>query len=189
MGVKTTRAGSKKIRRVVTGHTPEGKSVFVSDGAPPRIATITGLEGFSIAPVWATDHGMTALPGSDDPTLAMTRFVPGWGGTRFLITVLPPEEHAPAPSLDPSVVAVEMTAKLPGLGDAMELENPGMHTTATVDYDIIISGELSLELDDGEEVKLKPGDIVIQNGTRHRWRNTGKKPCVMYSVLVGAPRR
>jgi mannose-6-phosphate isomerase-like protein (cupin superfamily) len=189
MGVRTTRAGSKKIRRVVTGHTPDGKSVFVNDSAPPRTETITGLKGLSITPVWATDHGMTAVPGSDGPTLAMTRFVPGWGGTRFLITVFPPEEQAPASSIDPSFVAVEMAAKLPGLGDAMELENPGMHTTETVDYDIIISGELSLELDDGQEVQLKPGAIVIQNGTRHRWRNTGKKPCVMYSVLVGAPRR
>ncbi len=189
MAVRATRAGSKKIRRIVTGHTPEGKSVFVSDGAPPRSEMIAGLKGFSIMPVWATDHGMTALPGSDDPTMAMTRFVPGWGGTRFLITVFPPEEQALAASIDPSVVAVEMAATLPGLGDTMEPENPGMHTTETVDYDIIISGELSLELDDGKEVHLKPGDIVIQNGTRHRWRNTGKKPSVMYSVLVGTPRR
>ena len=189
MGARPTRAGSKKIRRVVTGHTPEGKSVFVGDGTAPRVVVIPGIKDSSITAVWATDHGMTALPGSDDPTPAMTTFVPYPGGTRFLITVFPPLGSGVEPDTDMAVVAQEMLTKLPGLAQAMEPENPGMHTTETVDYDIIISGELSLELDDGKEVQLKPGDIVIQNGTRHRWRNTGKKLCVMYSVLVGAPRR
>ena len=179
----------RKIRRVVTGHTPEGKSVFVSDGAPSRAVTISGLKDFSITAVWATDHGMTAVPGSIDPTPAMTTFVPGEGGTRFLITVLPPAGQGLEPGTDPAIVAAAMLTDLPGLAHAMEPDHPGMHTTDTVDYDIIISGELWLELDDGREVRLKPGDIVVQNGTRHAWRNKGKKPCVMYSVLVGAPRR
>jgi mannose-6-phosphate isomerase-like protein (cupin superfamily) len=179
----------KKIRRVVTGHTAEGNSIFVSDGAPPRVVTISGMKDFSITAVWATDHGMTAVPGSADPTPAMTTFVPGWGGTRFLITVLPPASQGLEPGTDPAAVAEEMLTKLPGLAQAMEPDHPGMHTTDTVDYDIIISGELWLELDDGKEVRLKSGDIVIQNGTRHAWRNKGTKPCVMYSVLVGAPRR
>ncbi len=189
MGVKTTRAGSKKIRRVVTGHTPEAKSVVVSDGPPPRTVVISGIKDSSITAVWATDYGMTALPGSDDPTPAMTTFVPQPGGTRLLITVIAPAGQGLEPGTDLAAVAEEMRTKLPGLAQAMEPDNPGMHTTDTVDYDIIISGELSLELDDGKVIQLKPGDIVIQNGTRHRWRNTGKKPCVMYSVLLGAPRR
>jgi len=179
----------KKIRRVVTGHAPDGKSVFVSDDAPPHVVSISGMKDFSITAVWATDHGMTAVPGSTDPTPAMTTFVPGQGGTRFLITVLPPAGQGLEPGTDPAAVAAAMLTELPGLAQAMEPDHPGMHTTDTVDYDIIISGELYLELDDGKEVRLKPGDIVIQNGTRHAWRNKGKKPCVMYSVLVGAPRR
>jgi quercetin dioxygenase-like cupin family protein len=92
------------------------------------------------------------------------------------------------PGTDPAAVAAEMPTELPGLAQAMEPDHPGMHTTDTVDYDIIISGELWLELDDGKEVRLKPGDIVVQNGTRHAWRNKATKPCVMYSVLVGTPR-
>lgn len=179
----------KKLRRVVTGHNRRGKSVFVGDGAPPRVVTVKGLKGFSITPVWATDHCMTALPGSDDPTPAMTTFVPGEGGTRFAITVFPPGGQGLDRGADMAAIAGEMGAKLPGLAQSMEPNNPGMHTTDTVDYDIIVSGNLWLELDDGEEAQLKPGDIVIQNGTRHAWRNKGKKPCVMYSVLVGAPRR
>ena len=178
-----------KIRRVVTGHTPERKSVFVSDGPPPRVVTISGMKDSSLTAVWATDHDMTAVPGSDDPTPAMTTFVPHPGGTRFLIPVFPLAGTGVEPGTDMAAAAKEMLTKLPGLADAMEPQNPGMHTTDSVDYDIIISGEVWLELDDGKEVRLKPGDIVIQNGTRHAWRNKGKKPCVMYSVLVGAPRR
>jgi mannose-6-phosphate isomerase-like protein (cupin superfamily) len=178
----------KKIRRIVTGHDRSGKSVFVGDGAPRRVVDLKGLKGFSIAAVWATDHGMTALPGSDDPTQAMTTFVPGHGGTRFHISVLPPDSAARRRRANPSRIGAEMRAKLPGLGEAMESDTIGMHTTDTVDYDIIMSGDLWLELDDGREVHLKPGDIVIQNGTRHAWHNKGRTACVMYSVMVGAPR-
>lgn len=180
---------AKKIRRVVTGHDAAGKSVFVSDGAPTREATFPGMKGFAIIAAWATDHGMTAVPGSDDPTDAMTTFVPGHGGTRLVITVFPPASKGPTKGRQPAPpTREEMIAKMPGLAESMEPEHPGMHTTDTVDYDIIVSGELVLELDDGAEVRLKPGDIVVQTGTRHAWHNRGSKPCVMYSVLVGAPR-
>jgi mannose-6-phosphate isomerase-like protein (cupin superfamily) len=147
------------------------------------------MENFGIVSAWATDLGMTAVPGSDDPTPAMTTLVPADGGSRFLITVLPPANQAPGPGFDPAKMQQEMFEKMPGMAQAMEPDNPGMHTTDTVDYDIIMSGELWLELDDGAEVHLKPGDIVIQNGTRHAWRNKGDVPCVMYSVLVGCPRK
>jgi mannose-6-phosphate isomerase-like protein (cupin superfamily) len=185
----TKKAATRlKVRRVVTGHNATGTSVFVSDGAPPRVADIAAIPGASITAVWATDHGMTAVPGSEDPTPSMTTFVPGWGGTRFLITVFPPAGTPPA-NLDPQAAAADMRAQIPGLAESMEPDHPGMHTTDTVDYDIIMSGALWLELDDGAEVQLKPGDVVVQNGTRHAWRNKGSKPCVMYSVLAGVPRR
>ena len=179
----------KKVRRVVTGHTAEGKSGFISDGTPPRVVTVEGLKGFSLTAVWATDYGMTGVPGSDDPTGAMTTFVPSPGGTRFHITVFPPQGEPLPHGVEPGRVLDDMRAALPGLAQSMEPDHPGMHTTDTVDYDIIMSGELWCELDDGQEVHLKAGDIVIQNGTRHAWRNKGKSPCVMYSILVGAPRR
>jgi len=185
---QSARDDCPKTRRVVTGHTPGHKSVVVHDDGAPRVVTIAGMKDFSITAVWATDAGMTALPGSTDPTPAMTTFVPGWNGTRFLITVLPPDAQGLEPGADPAAIAEEMRAKLPGLAQAMEPDHPGMHTTDTVDYDIIMAGELWLELDDGTEVHLQPGDIVIQNGTRHAWRNKGTQPCVMYSVLVGVPR-
>ena len=68
----------------------------------------------------------------------------------------------------------------------MEPDHPGMHTTATVDYEFVVSGSIVLELDDGTEVELHPGDTVVQNGTRHAWRNQGSEPCQMVVVLIGA---
>jgi mannose-6-phosphate isomerase-like protein (cupin superfamily) len=82
----------------------------------------------------------------------------------------------------------ELNAKLPGMMDHMEPDNPGMHTTDTVDLDLIVTGELDLELDDGAEVHLRPGDCVVQNGTRHAWHNRTSEPCTMLSILVGAKR-
>ena len=75
------------------------------------------------------------------------------------------------------------------MAEAMDPEHPGMHTTDTVDFVLVISGEVSLELDDGAMVHLRPGECVIQNGTRHAWRNRSDKPCVLAGVTVGATRR
>ena len=66
---------------------------------------------------------------------------------------------------------------------------PGMHRTATLDYDVVLEGAIGLELDDGVEVTLRPGDIVVQNGTRHRWHNRGETTARMLSVTVGAHNR
>ena len=71
----------------------------------------------------------------------------------------------------------------------MEPENPGMHTTDTVDIDVVISGEVDLELDDGKTVHLRAGDCVIQNGTRHAWHNRTSEPVVLFVTLLGAARR
>jgi quercetin dioxygenase-like cupin family protein len=71
----------------------------------------------------------------------------------------------------------------------MEPDHPGMHTTDTVDFDVVVSGEVYLELDDGAEVLLKAGDCVIQNGTRHAWRNRSSQPCVNAVAFVSAQRK
>ena len=67
-----------------------------------------------------------------------------------------------------------------------EPDDPGMHTTASVDYGVVLSGEATLELDDGATVTLGPGDTYIQNGTRHRWSNSGSVPAVLAVTLLGA---
>ena len=82
-----------------------------------------------------------------------------------------------------------MEEKLPGMAAHMEPDNPGMHTTDTIDFEYVISGEVWLELDNGEEARLKAGDTVVQNGTRHAWRDKSSEPCQMVVCLIGANRR
>jgi quercetin dioxygenase-like cupin family protein len=89
---------------------------------------------------------------------------------------------------DPEAAGREYLEFLPGLAESFDPDGSGMHRTATVDYDVIVSGELWLELDDGELRHLRAGDIVIQNGTRHAWRTRSDSPAVMLAVLVGARR-
>lgn len=89
-------------------------------------------------------------------------------------------------ALDIPAAFAEMETMLPGMAAHLEPDSPGMHTTATVDVEYVISGRCVLELDDGATVELGPGDTVVQNGTRHAWRNPFAEPCVMFVVLVGA---
>ena len=83
---------------------------------------------------------------------------------------LPPESPQSAASQVTNVEAglAELEARLPGAGLYFEPDNPGMHTTPTIDFEVVLDGEVWLELDDGAEVLLRPGDTVVQNGTRHR---------------------
>jgi mannose-6-phosphate isomerase-like protein (cupin superfamily) len=88
--------------------------------------------------------------------------------------------------LDIEAALAAFEESLPGLAAHLEPDNPGMHTTATVDYEYIVSGSVVLELDDGVEVELHAGDTVVQNGTRHAWRNRTDEPCLLVVVLIGA---
>ncbi|HLM29683.1 MAG TPA: cupin domain-containing protein, partial [Acidimicrobiales bacterium] len=80
----------------------------------------------------------------------------------------------------------EVEALLPGLIGHTEPDNPGMHTTITIDFEYVLSGRVVLELDDGATVELGPGDTVVQNGTRHAWRNPFDEPATLVVVLIGA---
>jgi quercetin dioxygenase-like cupin family protein len=80
----------------------------------------------------------------------------------------------------------EFEQMLPGLASYVEPDHPGMHTTATVDFEVVLSGEVVLELDDGTEVVLRTGDTVVQNGTRHRWSNRSDAPATLAVFIVGA---
>lgn len=105
-----------------------------------------------------------------------------------MIVRFPPDAVMADPSFDPIAADAEQHQYLPGLAELFEREAPGMHTTDTVDYDIVLEGEIWLELDDGAEVHLRQGDVAIQCGTRHAWRNKGTSPATMAFILIGATR-
>lgn len=177
------------VRRVVTGE-KDGKSVFVSDGPVAGTHDYAAVPGFQTTLAWATPAGVASLPfdarHGKDPVVGIRSVVPDPHGTRLLVVQFPPDSALDSADFDPVAAGAEYAAHLPGLAQAFEPDGSGMHRTASVDYDIVVSGELWLELDDGEIRHLKPGDIVVQNGTRHAWRNRGTVPAVMVAVLIGA---
>jgi mannose-6-phosphate isomerase-like protein (cupin superfamily) len=173
------------IRCVVTGQQADGKSVFVSDSevAPVTVALLPGAEFHRL---WGSDSP-PVLPTDGTPPSQPTYFPPT-GGYRFAFFTLAPEDVMLPEDLDFGAALAEMGERLPGLADVMEPDHPGMHTTDTVDVDVVVSGEVFLELDDGKEVHLRAGACVIQNGTRHAWHNRSTEPCVIFVTLLGAKR-
>ncbi len=170
-------------RRLVTGHDAGGKAIFVSDDVvePITLALLPGTEFYRL---WGADKP-PAFPDDGSPQPGATYFPPV-GGFRFgLFTVAPDSDTRPE-ELDMEAAVREMETKLPGLSPYLELDNPGMHTTATIDYEYVVSGRCILELDDGVTREVGPGDTIIQNGTRHAWRNPYAEPCVMVVALIGA---
>jgi mannose-6-phosphate isomerase-like protein (cupin superfamily) len=173
-------------RRVVTGTDANGKSVFThtEEIEPVTVSLMPGLE---FRPAWGADDTVT-LP-ADGTRYNAPAYFPPERGFRFGFVTIPPEQSAPAASpadLEGAIAEVEQA--LPGLMAHMEPENPGMHTTDTIDFDVVVTGEIWLELDDGAEVKLETGDCVVQNGTRHSWHNRSSERCVLAVALVGARR-
>ncbi|MFJ9567000.1 cupin domain-containing protein [Streptomyces fuscichromogenes] len=171
------------VRRVVTGVDQQGKPVIVSDSEPPVTRQYTHTPGFARSLVWSTTA--PAVP-SADPTESLKSYVPAPGETIALTVTFPPASVYAAPDWDPAAAAAEQLEATPGLAELFEPDNPGMHTTPTVDYGVVLSGEIVLDLDDGETAVLEPGDLVVQNGTRHAWRNAGTEPATLFFVLMGS---
>jgi mannose-6-phosphate isomerase-like protein (cupin superfamily) len=101
----------------------------------------------------------------------------------------PPDAVMQRPDFDAAAFGGEFAANIPGLAETFEMDHPGMHTTDSVDYDVVLDGEIVLELDEGREVTLRAQDVAVQHGTRHAWRNRSDRPATMLFVLVGARRR
>ena len=167
--------GLTGYRRVVSGMTAEGKSIIVSD----ELVEARGVPGtIAVAPLWG-DDAPPRFP-LDGTRPCTTQLFPGPGGYRFLIMVIPPDGEA---------LATSTHSNASGAGEGaqtyMEADEPGMHTTDTVDFEVVLSGEATQEFDDGLMVHLKAGDTFIQNGTRHRWTNRGNVPAVVAVILIG----
>ncbi|HBO3146291.1 TPA: cupin domain-containing protein [Pseudomonas aeruginosa] len=156
-----------QVRRVVTGHDASGRSVVVADGIAPRHKDFQDFPGHGMAQVWCSGAG-------EDPTLPQGSLVPGAGGVSLLMVSFPPDAVMAAP-LDPQRAVGEMAEALPGLFECFEPDNPGMHRTPTIDYGILLEGELWLEMDDGQQTLVRAGDVIIQNATRHAWRNRSQQ--------------
>jgi quercetin dioxygenase-like cupin family protein len=172
-----------KFRRVVTGHDADGKSVVMHDGPPPRSKALEHTPGFAMSIVWATRAG--APPDPTDWTTSLNSVVPGPGESAVHVVTFPPDAVMQSPTFDPMAAGREHATEAPGLVDYFEPDEPGMHTTPTVDYGIVLDGEIWLELDDGKLVHLRQHDIIVQNATRHAWRNKSTRTATVAFILMG----
>jgi mannose-6-phosphate isomerase-like protein (cupin superfamily) len=175
---------ARAVRRVVTGHDANGRAVFASDElVEPVMTDLSATSSF---------HGLWT--GADTPRFPddgsrppFTTYFPPIGGFRFGFFTLPPhDEPHPGPEVDIGKALGQLDAALPGMLAYMDPADPGMHTTDTIDFEVVLSGEVVLELDDGATVHLQPGDTVVQNGTRHRWSNPGSVPATLAVFICGA---
>src|SRR5262245_13731864 len=177
------RRSRMKIRRVVTGHDRSGKAVFASDSHVDA-TTVELFPGAEFHKVWGSDRTPTFPDDGSQPS--WRTFFPPIGGFRFGFFTLGPASSATPEISDLARAQAEFEAKLPGMASYMEPEGNGMHTTDTIDFEVVIEGEVDLELDDGATVHLVPGDTVVQNGTRHAWHNRGTKPVRLALFCIGA---
>ena len=159
-------------RRVVTGDV-NGRSVVQNDEQ---------MEAYQFKTVPGYEHTLIWVNGTTPDLSKEQRFyrypdsvVPGPGGTSLHFVTFPPASVFADPSFDGEAAREEALIRLRGLADHFEKEDPAMHKTNTVDYAIVYDGEIWMELDNGETLHLRRGDVVVQNGTRHAWRNKSHK--------------
>ena len=175
------------MRLVVTGRRKDGKSVFVTDREVPG-RTLKSFADMTNVDVWGSDDIPVRVASGERPEYV--RFFPPEGGFRVQLFTAPPDSVVESARADHEQMVEELQSVLPGwLEDAHpDPDDPRFHATDTVDVGICVGGQAQLELDDGATAVLRPGDVYVQNGTRHRWSNTGDEPFQMLVFLVGLRR-
>lgn len=172
------------IHRVVTGHDGNGQAIVTSSGPLPTVVEIHAIPGTVFHEVWSTEGTPAPVDNRADPTLGPLLLPPPKHGTRIRFVDIPPdtaefERHG----------AKRMKEAFAQIGDELastvraDSPHPLMHRTESIDYGIVIEGEMTLVLDRGE-VLLRPGSVVVQRGTNHAWANRSGKPCRMLFMLV-----
>ncbi|WP_106815052.1 cupin domain-containing protein [Microbacterium timonense] len=172
-----------KVRRVVTGLDEQGRSCVVQDGPAPRTHDFVHIPGFSNTVVWALADNSAPAASPQDITTALSSLMPSDGASALTIVQFPPV--GTMETVDGAQAAEEQARELPGLAETFDPRRPGFHTTQTIDYQIVLSGELWLGLESGEETLVRQGDVVIQNRTSHAWTNRAQQPAILAAVSIG----
>lgn len=173
------------IYRVVTGHDENGKAIIVENGPLKTVMDLEAVPGTRFHEVWSTATTPAQVTHVEtDPTLGPVVLPPPANGTRLRFVDIPPDTEEFLQHGDSKMA--EMFSKV-GDEKASTVKanspHPLMHRTQSIDYGIVIEGELTLIVDDGEAL-LKPGSVVIQRGTNHAWANRSDKMCRILFVLI-----
>jgi naringenin degradation protein FdeH len=173
---------ARPMRRVITGHNAKGKSVIVSDSPSPHVLELEAMPGLALINLWVTDRSPASNAGPADAAARAVVLEPPPQGTIFRVVDFPPDKGM-AGQLDRRKAFAAM-----GAGHAMDqsaARHPGMHKTNTVDYALVLDGEIWAVMDEGETL-LKAGDCLVQRGTNHAWSNRADTPCRVAFILVNA---
>ncbi len=170
-----------RVRRVLTGHDAEGKSMFIADGLAPNVKEMASMPGLALTDLWETRGAPASNAGSADAAERPVRLEPPKNGSILRIVEFPPD------SAWRGGANGQEAFKSIGAGHAQDRSSgdPMMHTTSTVDYIIVLKGEIYAIMDKGETL-LRPGDILVQRGTNHSWSVRGNEPCIIAAILVNA---
>lgn len=167
----------RKLRRIITGNNEKGRSEVIFDGSPRHFG--------GLSEIWTTYESPVDNSHFDDPVQSRVKLEPPPNGTKFRYFRVYPDDH--------SLSEEELTKRAAAGFNAIDASHcqpdtsrsPHMHTTKTIDYIILLDGEVTLLLDE-EEIDLKPYDVVIQRGTNHAWINKSSKPALLAAILIDA---
>lgn len=172
------------IHRVVTGHDAHGKAIVASSGSLPTVVEIAAIPGTVFHEVWETRATPAPIDNGADPSTGPLSLPPPPNGTRMRFVDIPPDTQEFL-----AQGAAKMKDAFSQIGDEKastvqaHSPHPLMHRTESIDYGVVIEGEMTLVLDDSE-VLLKPGSVVVQRGSNHAWANRSGKPCRMLFILI-----
>ena len=167
----------KPVRRIVTIDDDEGNSVAIADGPSPDVRGDPARPGFSSARIWVADSSPVRIGAYRDTVLRPHTIEPPRGGSVCRVVTFPPDD-----TFRGKVGAKEVEAFFRAMGSpaastySADAPHPYMQKTRTLDFCLILEGEITLVLDTAE-VHLKAGDTVVQRGTNHAWSNRSNKPC------------
>jgi mannose-6-phosphate isomerase-like protein (cupin superfamily) len=176
---------SKPLRRVVTGHDAQNRAVILSDAPPPRVQRV-GDHGPVFHEVWNTRETPARIDrASGEPAENQLTLRPPKNGTRIRVLDIPPETDA-LEKMDAESARehfAEVGAGEVSTAGAEAAPHPLMHRTETIDYGIVLEGEITLIVDRGETL-VRAGDIIIQRGTNHAWANRSGRNCRIAFILI-----
>jgi len=171
----------KPIRRIVTGHDARGRSVIVSDGPSPHVLTLPGRPDFALTNLWVTNSAPASNAGNADAAARPVVLEPPQRGAIFRVVEFPPDQAAGGFDRKAAFAAMGADHAM----DPSASRHPGMHKTDTVDFALVLSGEIWALMDEGETL-MRAGDTLVQRGTNHAWSNRSDRPCLVAFILVSA---
>jgi mannose-6-phosphate isomerase-like protein (cupin superfamily) len=178
--IATSPGGASEIRRVVTGLDANDKAVVLFDSQLPLAAGPYGINSLNL---WITESYPPVVSLRDDPSTKPIGISPPDNGTKFRVVEFPPLDAAAEAKMEPNFLMKSVGDRAPARGKPVT--HPLMHRTRSLDYAVVLSGEVDMVLDSAS-VHLKPGDVVVQQATNHAWVNRGSQPCRILFVLMDA---